>query len=168
MIERLRSFISWSRTHQGKKMVRYVLGSVITTGVSFSSIAILYGFRIIPGVIWATLAGNLIATLPAYYLNRTWTWGKRGRSHFRREIVPFWSMSFLGISFSMLGAFWARHEVHSHAWNRLADTALVTGTNLACFAVFFLLKLMVFNRIFHVNKLEQIDERLNLEETTAS
>jgi len=168
MIERLRSFISWSHTHQGKKMVRYVLGSVITTGVSFSSIAILYGFRIIPGVIWATLAGNLIATLPAYHLNRTWTWGKRGRSHFRREIIPFWSMSFLGISFSMLGAFWARHEVHSHAWNRLADTALVTGTNLACFAVFFLLKLMVFNRIFHVNKLEQIDERLNLEETTAS
>ena len=168
MIERLRSFVTWSHTHQGKKMVRYVLGSVITTAVSFSSIAILYGFRVIPGVIWATLAGNLIATLPAYYLNRTWTWGKRGRSHFRREIVPFWSMSFLGISFSMLGAFWARHEVHSHAWNRLADTALVTGTNLACFAVFFLLKLIVFNRIFHVNKLEQIDEHLSLEETTAS
>jgi putative flippase GtrA len=168
MIERLRSFVAWSHTHQGKKMVRYILGSVIATGVSFSSIAILYGFRIIPGVIWATLAGNLIATLPAYYLNRTWTWGKRGRSHFRREIVPFWSMSFLGISFSMLGAFWARHEVHSHAWNRLADTALVTGTNLACFAVFFMLKLMVFNRIFHVNKLEQIDEHLSLEETTAS
>jgi putative flippase GtrA len=167
MIERLRSFVAWSHTHQGKKMVRYILGSVIATGVSFSSIAILYGFRIIPGVIWATLAGNVIATLPAYYLNRTWTWGKRGRSHFRREIVPFWSMSFLGISFSMLGAFWARHEVHSHAWNRLADTALVTGTNLACFAVFFLLKLMVFNRIFHVNKLEQIDEHLSLEETTA-
>ena len=168
MIERLRSFVTWSHTHQGKKMVRYVWGSVITTAVSFSSIAILYGFRVIPGVIWATLAGNLIATLPAYYLNRTWTWGKRGRSHFRREIVPFWSMSFLGISFSMLGAFWARHEVHSHAWNRLADTALVTGTNLACFAVFFLLKLIVFNRIFHVNKLEQIDEHLSLEETTAS
>jgi putative flippase GtrA len=168
MIQRLRSFILWSHTHQGKKMVRYVLGSVITTGVSFSSIAILYGFRIIPGVIWATLAGNLIATLPAYHLNRTWTWGKRGRSHFRREIVPFWTMSFLGISFSMLGAFWARSEVHAHAWNRLADTALVTGTNVACFAVFFLLKLMVFNRIFHVNKLEQLDEHLNLEETTAS
>ena len=115
-------------------MARYVLGSVITTGVSFSSIAILYGFRIIPGVMWSTLAGNLIATLPAYWLNRTWTWGKRGRSHFRREIVPFWSMSFSGIAFSQLGAFWARHEVHTHTWNRLVDTALVTGTNVVCFA----------------------------------
>jgi putative flippase GtrA len=167
MIERIRSFLAWSRTHQGKKMVRYVLGSVVTTGVSFTSIAILYGFRIIPGVIWATLAGNLIATLPAYHLNRTWTWGKRGRSHFRTEIVPFWSMSFLGISFSQLGAFWARAEVHSHIWSHLANTGLVTGTNIVCFGVFFMLKLMVFNKIFHVNKLERLEEHLTLEEKAA-
>ncbi|HEV3267388.1 MAG TPA: GtrA family protein [Acidimicrobiales bacterium] len=167
MIERLRALLTWSRTHQGKKMVRYVLGSVIATGVSFTSIAILYGFRIIPGVIWATLAGNLIATLPAYHLNRTWTWGKRGRSHFRNEIVPFWSMSFLGIAFSQFGAFWSRAEVHSHTWSHLANTALVTGTNLVCFGVFFMLKLMVFNKIFHVNKLELLDEHLTLEEKSA-
>ncbi len=167
MIELGRSLLAWSRTHRGKKMVRYVLGSVVATAVSFSSIAVLYGFRIIPGVMWATLAGNLIATLPAYHLNRTWTWGKRGRSHFRREIVPFWLMSCLGISFSMLGALWAKHEVHSHHWSRLFDTALVTGSNLTCFAVFFVLKLIVFNRIFRVNKLELIDQHLQLEEEAA-
>jgi putative flippase GtrA len=167
VIQRFRSLLAWSHTHQGKKMTRYVLGSVVTTAVSFTSIAILYGFRIIPGVIWATLAGNLIATLPAYHLNRTWTWGKRGRSHFRREIVPFWCMSFLSIAFSQIGAFWARSEVHHHSWSHLADTALVTGTNLLCFAIFFVLKLMVFNRIFHVNKLERLEEHLNLEEKGA-
>ena len=148
-------------------MVRYVLGSVITTAVSFTSIAILYGFRFVPGIISATLAGNLIATVPAYHLNRTWTWGKRGRSHFRTEIVPFWSMSFLGIAFSMLGALGAKYEVHTHNWNRLLDTALVTGANLTCFAVFFVLKLFVFNRIFHVNKLELLDQHLQMEEKSA-
>jgi len=167
MIELIRSLIAWSSTRQGKKMIRYVLGSVVTTAVSFSSIAVLYGFRIIPGVVWATLAGNLIATLPSYHLNRTWTWGKRGRSHFRREIVPFWSMSFLSITFSMLGALWAKHEVHSHHWGRLFDTGLVTGTNLLSFAIFFIIKLLVFNRIFHINKLELLDEHLSLEEETA-
>jgi len=167
MIQRMRSLYAWSHTHKGKKMVRYILGSVIATAVSFTSIAILYGFRIIPGVMWATLAGNLIATLPAYHLNRTWTWGKRGRSHFRNEIVPFWTMSFLGISFSQLGALWARHEVHSHHWSRLLNTGLVTSTNLLCFSVFWVLKLMVFNRIFHVNKLALIDEHLNMEESAA-
>jgi putative flippase GtrA len=168
MIERIRSFLAWSHTHQGKKMIRYVLGSVITTAVSNGSILILYGFRIIPGVIWATLAGNLIATLPGYHLNRTWTWGKRGRSHFRREIVPFWSMSLLGIAFSQLGAFWSRAEVHSHTWSHIANTALVMGTNMLCFAIFFILKMMVFNKIFHVKKLDLIEEHLTMEELTAA
>jgi hypothetical protein len=76
-------------------------------------------------------------------------------------------MSFLGISFSQLGAFWARAEVHSHIWSHLANTGLVTGTNIVCFGVFFMLKLMVFNKIFHVNKLERLEEHLTLEEKAA-
>lgn len=168
MITRIRALIAWSHTHEGKKMVRFTLGSVITTAVSFSSIAILYGFKIIPGVMWSTLTGNLIATLPAYYLNRTWTWGKRGRSHFRREIVPFWTLSFLGIAFSQLFAYIAKRQVHGHDWSHLLNTGLVTGANLLSFAIFWFIKLYVFNRIFHVNKLEMIDEHLAVEEKTPS
>jgi len=168
MIERFNTLIAWSHTHQGKKMVRYILGSVITTAVSFTSIAILYGFRIIPGVQWATLAGNLIATVPGYHLNRTWTWGKRGRSHIRREIIPFWTMSFLGIAFSQLGAYWAKHEVHTHQWSHLANTGLVTGANLLSFIIFWFLKLVVFNKIFRVSKIEMIDEHLSMEEQATS
>ena len=93
---------------RGQEDYRYLLGSVVTTGASFLWITIVYGLKIIPGVIWATLSGNLVAVIPSYYWNRAWAWGKRGRSHFRREIVPYWSMAFLGIAFSQLGAFWAR------------------------------------------------------------
>lgn len=167
MTDLFRAFLAWSKTPQGTKMVRYVLGSVITTAVSFTSIAILFGFRIIPGVMWSTLTGNLIATIPAYWLNRTWTWGKRGRSHFFKEMVPFWSMSLLSIAFSQVGAFWARFEVHHHVWSRLADTGLVTGTNLVCFGVFFVLKILVFNRIFHVGEASVLAEPLAVGERAA-
>src|SRR5665213_700001 len=109
-------------------------------------------------------AGNLIGTLPAYHLNRRWTWGKRGRSRMRTEIVPFWSLSFLGIAFSQLGAWWVKHEVHAHQWSHLVNTALVVGINLFCFAIFWVLKLMVFNKIFHTDPLGDIDEKLTLEE----
>jgi putative flippase GtrA len=156
--------VAWSKTRQGKKLIRYTASSVITTGVSFGSIVILYGFKIIPGVIWATLAGNVIATLPSYHLNRMWAWGKRGRSAFRKEIVPYWSLAFAGIAFSQIGAFWVRSVVHSHSWSHLADTALVAFTNLVCFAIFWVLKLLVFNRIFHFDKLKVIDEELVAEE----
>jgi len=164
MSQSYQSLVAWSSTHQGKKLIRFTLVSGITTAISLGAVAILYGFRIIPGVQWATLAGNLIGTLPAYHLNRRWTWGKRGRSRMRTEIVPFWSLSFLGIAFSQLGAWWVKHEVHAHQWSHLVNTALVVGINLFCFAIFWVLKLMVFNKIFHTDPLGDIDEKLTLEE----
>jgi putative flippase GtrA len=167
MSARIRTVIAWTKSHQGKKLSRYFLGSVVTTGVSFAWITFMYGLHIIPGVIWATLSGNLVAVIPSYYWNRAWAWGKRGKSHFRREIVPYWSMAFLGIAFSQLGAFWARHEVHTHHWSRLEATGVVSGTNVLCFAIFFLLKLMVFNRIFHVALPDDVETDLTLQQETA-
>ena len=160
----LRELVAWSQSHQGRKIIRFTSVSIVSTAVSFTSIAVFYGFHIISGVLWATVAGNLVATLPSYYLNRSWTWGKRGRSHFRKEIIPFWSMSFLGIGVSILGATWARAMVRDHLWSHLANTALVSSTNVASFGLFWVLKMMVFNRIFHVHPLEEIDEHLTIEE----
>jgi putative flippase GtrA len=139
-----------------------------STVVSFVALSGFYGLRIIPSVIWATLAGNLVASIPAYQLNRRWTWGKRGKSQIRREIVPFWSLTFLGIGVSLCGAVWARHEVRTHHWSHLSNTALVSFTNLASFAVFWVLKLIVFNRIFRVDTIEEIDEHLGAEEARPS
>lgn len=167
MLTRLRSLRSWSTTHQGKKLVRYTMVSGSSTVVSFVAIAVFYGFKIIPSVLLSTLAGNLVASIPAYQLNRRWTWGKRGKSHFRNEIVPFWTLTFMGIGLSQLGALWARHEVRAHHWSHLLNTGLVTFTNLGSFAVFWVLKLVVFNRIFRVDVEEEIDEHLDAEESQA-
>jgi len=165
MLKTAAAAVAWSKTHEGKKLIRYTASSVITTAVSFTSIVVLYGFKIIPGVVWATLAGNVIATLPSYHLNRLWAWGKRGRSAFRAEIVPYWTLAFLGIAFSQIGAFWVRSVVHSHNWDHLVNTALVAGVNLVSFAIFWVLKLVLFNKIFHFDKLKAVDEELTIEET---
>jgi putative flippase GtrA len=164
MLTRVHQLIAWTKTHEGRKIIRFASVSAVSTVVSFTSISVFYGFHIIQGVIWATVAGNLVATLPSYYLNRSWTWGKRGRSHFRNEIVPFWAMSFLGIGVSMIGAAWARSEVHAHHWAHLVNTALVSFTNLFSFGLFWVLKMMVFNRIFHDHTLEEIEAHLTAEE----
>jgi putative flippase GtrA len=161
------SVLAWSHTHEGKKLIRYTSASVITTLFSLGMVSFFYGLRIIPGVIWATLAGNVLGMIPAYNLNRRWTWGKSGRSSFRTEVAPFLSMSILGIAFSQIGAVWARHEVNAHHWSHLTNTAIVAGANLLCFAVFWVLKLIVFNRIFGVHTLELMDEHL-VEEEAAS
>lgn len=168
MRQRLNDLIAWSKTHEGRKLIRFTSVSVISTIVSNATLFIVYGLKIIKGEVYATVFGNLVATLPSYYLNRTWTWGKTGRSHLRREIIPFWSMSLLGITFSMLGAEYARHLVHAHPhWMHLVKTIVVVGANFVSFAVFWVLKLKVFNRIFHVNELHDVDEHLTVEERQA-
>jgi len=156
--------IAWSRSHQGKKLIRFTMASAITTSVSLTTILVVYGFHIISGIISATLFGNFVAILPSYYLTRAWAWGKRGRSHWRREVLPYWLMSFAGIAFSLLGATWVKQIVHTHDLDHSVNTALVAGMNLVSFAVFWVLKILLFNRIFHTHPLVDIDEHLREEE----
>ncbi len=160
----LSDVFAWSKSHQGKKLIRFTMASVITTGVSLSAILVVYGFHIISGIISATLFGNVLAIFPSYYLNRSWAWGKRGPSHWRKEVLPYWMMSFAGIAFSLLGAGWVKYIVHTHDLDHSVDTVLVAGMNLASFAVFWVLKILLFNRIFHTHRLEGIDEHLRAEE----
>ena len=168
MPKNFRELLAWSKTHEGKKLIRFGLSSVITTSVSFLGIVVSYGFHIIHGVIGATLFGNLLAVLPAYYLSRTWAWGKRGKSHIRKEVLPYLSISGLGISFSMIGASFVKHLVRTHSWHHMVNTLLVAGVNLLSFGIFWVLKIVIFNKIFHTNKLRDIDEHLIVEETSTN
>jgi putative flippase GtrA len=144
-----RELREWSRSYEGKKLIRFTTTSLISTLISETSILITYGFKIIPGEIQATLFSNVLAMLPAYHLNRRWAWGKRGRSKLRSEVLPYLGMSFTGTIFSLLGATYARHVVHAHHWGHLINTGIVGGTNIGAFAIFWVLKMLLFNRIFH-------------------
>jgi putative flippase GtrA len=160
----LRRVLQWSKSHEGRKLIRFTGVSVVSTVVSVLVITLVYGLRIIRSEVEATLFGNIVAAIPSYTLNRRWTWGKTGRSHVRKEILPFATMTFLGIAFSILGAYYAKHLVHTHHWSHLSNTGLVDGANLASFAIFWVLKLIVFNRIFRVDEIAEIDAELLREE----
>lgn len=134
--------------------------------VSVLVITVIYGLKIVRSEVEATLIGNIVGAIPSYTLNRRWTWGKTGPSHFRKEVLPFAVMAFLGIAFSMVGAAFAKHLVHTHHWSHLINTGIVDSANLASFAIFWVLKLIVFNRIFHVNEEAEIDAHLFAEEQT--
>ena len=157
----------WAHTHQGKKVIRFTSVSGISTAVSFLVLTFVYGLRIIHNEIYATLFGNLVATIPSYWLNRSWTWQKRGRSHLRTEILPFWTMSSLGIAFSLVGANLVKNFINDHHWHerhRYFATALLSGTNTLSFGIFWILKLIVFNRIFHIDEMAEVDTHLIAEE----
>ena len=163
MRSRIKDLQAWLHTHEGRKIFRYSMVSVISTAVSLIVISLVYGVFKIWTEVPSTIFGNAVATFPSYWLNRQWAWGKSGRSHFWKEVAPFWFMSILGIAFSIVGASFARHVGHSLKLGHFEQTVLVLVFNLLSFAIFWVVKLLIFNRLFKV-ELEEFDEHLTAEE----
>jgi putative flippase GtrA len=150
----------WQRRHtpEAKQLIKYTMVSVISTVASFGVLAIVYGGHIIKGEIEATVFANVVATIPSYFLNRMWVWGKGGRSHVMKEIVPFWVMSAIGITVSIGGAAVARHIGTTHHLSHPQETGVLLLANLISFGLFWVLKYMLYNRLFHVHPVEELDE----------
>ncbi len=132
-------------------MFRYSMVSVISTGVSVVTLGLVYGVFRLWTEVPSTLFANVVAAVPSYYLNRNWAWGKTGRSHIRREVLPFWGLSIAGMLLSILTSSEARRigvDFFNH--DHLIRTAIVEGMNLFAFAVLWLVKFLVFQRLFRV------------------
>ena len=169
MLERLGGLYAWLHTHEGKKIFRYTMVSVISTTISLIVIVIVYGVLHLWGEVVSTVFGNSIASFPSYWLNRKWAWGKHGRSHFMKEVVPFWVMAAAGIAFSIVGASIARHISVKYSLTHLETTVVVLVANVMSFAIFWVLKLVAFNKLFHHQiELEEFDEHLVHEEEEES
>lgn len=145
-------------TPEAKQLFRYTMVSAVSTAVSFGVLALVFGVLHLWGVIVSTVFANVVATVPSYYLNRKWVWGKGGRSHLTKEIVPFWCMSAIGIVVSIGGAAVARHIGIAHHLSHKEQTVVVLAANIISFGVFWVLKYLVFNRLFRVHPLEELDE----------
>jgi glycosyltransferase XagB len=105
---------------------------------------------------WTARAANVVAcavaTVPSYYLNRCWAWGRRGRSHLWKEVVPFWGIAFAGLALSTwaadLGSALARDAAASHA----VTTAIVMTSSLLAFGVLWVGKFAIFNALLFAER----------------
>jgi len=136
------------------KLFKYAGVSVISTIVSQVTLFLTFGVFRVMSEVPANIVANVVATVPSYYLNRKWVWGKGGRSHFWREVVPFWVLSFVGLAFSSLAVYaagvFARHRGLGHG----AATLLVNAANLFAFGILWIVKFVIYNKLFHIDPIE--------------
>lgn len=76
-------------------------------------------------------------------------------------------MSAIGIAFSVVGAAVARHIGKKYHLDHFDQTVVVLVANVMSFGIFWVLKLLLFNRLFKVSELEEVEEHLELEEHRA-
>jgi putative flippase GtrA len=123
---------------KGRKPLLYSLVSVIAVAVSQATLVLchgVFGLDAVPSNVIAVAAG----TIPSYELNRTWVWGKSGKSHLWKEVVPFWSLSFLGLVLSTITV--AVVETYNDS------TIAIAAANLAAFGVLWVGKFLLLHYV---------------------
>jgi putative flippase GtrA len=137
----------WGRSDEGRKAIRYTLVSVISVAVSQSAFVIVLAANIF-GSRGSSIFANFAGAVPSYYLNRHWAWAKSGRSHFMKEVVPFWALFVVGLVFST----WAADFAHTHAaslrfQHHVSYVLIVAAAYLGSFAVLWVGKFIFFNKV---------------------
>jgi putative flippase GtrA len=139
-----RSLLERSRTPGGRKMVRYSLVSVISVVVSQIVLFLAQSF-------WSARSANIFAVcvsaVPSYYLNRAWAWGKTGKSHLVKEILPFWGLAILGLILSTWAADYAESNAHHITSSELGARLIVNFAALAAFGILWVGKFFIFNKV---------------------
>lgn len=163
MILTPRGLLEHSRTEAGRRMIRYASTSLLMVGLTQFLILVFYrGFKFeeVP----ANLASTMLTSLPAYTLNKYWVWGKKGRPHLRREVIPFWVFTVAGwaLSTGMVALASDIGEPHS-----LSRTLAVMIASVSGFGILWVLKYLFLDKIMfgtdHHTPYD-VDEEVELEE----
>lgn len=130
--------------------LQVALGKVRKHGLKYSAVSVinvvlgqslLFGFHTI-AEIEATTSNVLavcISAGPAYYLSRAWVWGKRGKSHLTKEILPFWGFALAGLLLSTVAV---------AVGTGISDNKLIPNLcNLAAFGIIWVVKFFVLDAV---------------------
>lgn len=148
------------RSPQGKKLIRYSATSAICVVISTVILTFLVGV-LRWGAFGASLTATALSTIPSYELNRKWAWGKSGKSHMWKEVVPFWSLAFIGLAFSTWASVAAESFAKHHHLSHLVHTGVVDGAFLGAFGVLWVGKFIIFNKILFVRHPEDLTPALD-------
>ena len=106
---------------------------------------------------WNPVLSNVLAVMitavPAFILNKRWVWSSDGKVSFRREVLPFWIFTGMGLGLSTGLVAVADSVSDSHL--------LVMAANLGGFGVLWVAKFLFLDQIMFGRS--QIDEVLSQE-----
>jgi len=152
-----------ARSDVGRRALRYSATSMIGVVSTQIVIQLLLFTTLEPHVV------NFVATsmmsVPAFLLNKHWVWGKSGKAHLRKEVLPFWLFTAAGWGLSTITVYFVADWTEGEGYQRVA----VGLASIAGFAVLWVLKYLFLDRImFGPHHHTPYDEDLELEEVGAA
>lgn len=150
-----------AKTDAGKRAIRYSATSLICVGIT--QVLIIVFYRLVKlSETGSNLAATMITSVPAFALNKYWVWGKRGRAHMRREVLPFWLFTVAGWALSTGMVALVSHVGKPHSLSRTISVMLAS---IAGFGVLWVLKYLFLDKImFGTDHHTPYDEDIEREE----
>lgn len=133
-----------------KKGPRYIAVSVVNVILGQGLLLVLHSFLHVNQT-WANVLAVCISAVPAYYLSRAWVWRKKGKSHFRKEVLPFWIFVAIGLVFSTaMVALSARIFTNgvAPADLTLLEKLLPNVVNMASFGILWVVRFFLMEKWF--------------------
>jgi len=160
------ALLAHAKSEAGRRAIRYVATSGIgVVGTQVLLFLFLHGFH------WKPVVSNFTAvtlmSVPAFLLNKYWVWGKRGRAHMRREVLPFWLFTVAGWILSTLAVMLVVSVTKDASNPDLVDgnKYAVQAANIAGFGILWILKYLFLDKImFGPEHHTPYDEDIELEE----
>jgi len=134
------------RSPHFKRSLKFATVSVITTVVSQTLLFFTFDLFSLASAMACNVFATVVATFPAYWLNRTWTWGKKGKSSFWREIAPFWAMAFIGLVLSTVAVGLAAHNSDIISHKKVVKDLFVHAANFITYGLIWIARYSIFNK----------------------
>jgi len=141
-----------------KKFVKYSAVSVVAVLVTAITQTICLGLFHVPAG-WSAVIASAVAAVPSYVLNRRWVWGASSRSHFLKEVLPFWVMFAIGLGFATLASILAAAAADDVS--HLAKTFIVVGSSIFAYGVLWIVKYVVMNKILFAHHEQDLEPALD-------
>lgn len=130
-----------------RKLVRYGAGSAVATVCSEVTFLTLYG-ALDTSTTLASILGWLAGAVPSYWLNRTWTWGRRGRPRLRTELVPYVVVVLATVALAVAATSAADAVLSGTTASSTVRSILVGAVFLLVYVLVFVLRFLLFDRLF--------------------
>jgi putative flippase GtrA len=130
-----------------RKLLRYGLNSIVAVICSQATFIIVYGPVHASTTVASTLAW-LAGAIPNYWLNRSWTWGRRGRASVTRELLPYAAIVLGTLLLAIVATSGVAAALDGTSVSRGVSTLLVSGTYFLVYAVMFGVRFVLFDRLF--------------------
>ncbi|MGA8246270.1 MAG: GtrA family protein [Nocardioides sp.] len=129
------------------RVARYGAGSVVATICSQATFLVLYGPVGASTTVTSTLAW-LAGAIPNYWLNRSFTWGRRGRPSVTRELLPYAAIVLGTLGLAIVATALGARLLDGTSIPHVTQVLLVWGIYFLVYVVMFAFRFLLFDRLF--------------------